>query len=110
MNKTFYLVVVTFYGGIDYGVDEETYLVGVHLTLDNAKEAVEKYSNSIEPFASDFYFKCCFSGSKLYHTPANDIKEYEKERYRPVRCCDGNYRIVKFDGDPVFLTCSSYIE
>lgn len=109
MNKTFYLVLVTFRGDISFGMDEETYLVGVHLTLDNAKEALEKYSNSIEPFASDFYFKYYFGDTVLCH-PHNEIEEDEKERYSPVRYCDGDYSIVKFDGDPAFLTGSSYIE
>lgn len=110
MNKVFYLVFVSFRGAIDYGMDEETYLVGVYLTAEKAEEAVKKFSKSIEPLAPDFYFGDHFGDIRLDHIAANEIEEDEKERYKPVRYLDGHYDIVQFDGRPIFVTGSSYME
>ena len=110
MNNTFYLVFVTFCGVISYGTEEETYLVGVSLNMDNAEAVVEKYSKSIEPFAPDFNFKEYFGDTVLDHTCAENIEDDKRELYRPVRYRDGFYKIVKFDGNPAFVTSNGYLE
>ena len=88
---TFYLVFVTFCGDINYGIDEEMDLVGIYSNLDEANAAVDKYNKSPEPFAPNFYFEDSFGDTMLVRIDVDSIEEDEKEKYTPVRCCDGIY-------------------
>ena len=114
-----YILVGEIEGNVSYGVDMSCYIFGVYQDENTAKEQMDRMKDCQEPVRTDKQ-NYLTEDSLVGDIREHDQKWYEEanriceERgYKPIRkikYSDVHYRIVPFEGLPVYCAGATYLE
>lgn len=98
-----YILIGTFNGEVDYGVDSNSYIMGVYRELADAEE--DKARKEVSETPVNVYDMQCrkrlFLIKNFYGLIETTENFYPQDNMQKVKYCDGTYEILEFKGLPI---------
>jgi len=108
MDK-YWLLIGEIEGDIDYGVDDNFYLLGIYNNESDARTAMKLFDESEDAFIveGDNLFRDPYGGEIM---SGEAFDKYYDERPEPIKCSEFTYEVKQFTGATIFVGGGYYIE